>query len=113
MQELALDLALSPCELLNARDKFRQAPPQSLLQTKYGEVEGIFASLITLCHIRKLLSSHGIKPAYEMLEEKLKQGTFARCMFKIENIWNAKSIMEKSFSWCSESKIGENDGNPD
>jgi len=65
---------LSPCELLNIRDKFRQAPPSTLPQAKYGEVEGYFGVLITLYHIRKLLSSHGIRPAYEMLEEKLCQG---------------------------------------
>lgn len=65
---------LSPCELLNLRDKFRQAPPPNLPHIKYNEVEGYFGVLITLYHIRKLLSSHGIRPAYEMLEEKLKQG---------------------------------------
>ncbi|KAL5973593.1 hypothetical protein ACLOJK_030246 [Asimina triloba] len=61
-------------------DKFRQAPPTSLPQAKYGEIEGCFGVLITLYHIRKLLSSHGIRPAYEMLEEKLQQGSFARFM---------------------------------
>ncbi|KAK1300524.1 hypothetical protein QJS10_CPB13g00720 [Acorus calamus] len=96
MQELAPDLALSPCELLNARDKFRQAPPQSLLQTKYGEVEGIFASLITLCHIRKLLSSHGIKPAYEMLEEKLKQGDIMHSLSSIEGSIKATEFIGQS-----------------
>lgn len=40
---------------------------------KYGEIEGFFGVLVTLYHIRKLLSSHGIKPAFEMLEEKFKQ----------------------------------------
>lgn len=67
-------LQLSPCDLLNSRDKFRQRPPVGLPHTKYGEVEGYFGVLITLYHIRKLLSSHGIRPAYEMLEEKMKQG---------------------------------------
>lgn len=67
-------LQLSPCDLLNSRDKFRQAPPPELSHVKYGEVEGYFGVLITLYHIRKLLSSHGIRPAHEMLEEKLKQG---------------------------------------
>lgn len=65
---------LSPSDLLNSRDKFRQAPPPELPQLKYGEVERFFGALITLYHIRKLLSSHGIRPAYEMLEEKLHQG---------------------------------------
>lgn len=65
---------MSPCELLNFRDKFRQAPPPDLAHIKYNEVEGYFGVLITLYHIRKLLSSHGIRPSYEMLEEKLQQG---------------------------------------
>lgn len=67
---------LSPPDLLNSRDKFRQAPPPNLPQSRYGEIEAYFGGLITLYHIRKLLSSHGIRPAYEMLEEKLKQGYF-------------------------------------
>ncbi|KAJ0976925.1 hypothetical protein J5N97_012399 [Dioscorea zingiberensis] len=89
---------LSPCELLNARDKFRQAPPLNLPQAKFGEIEGCFAVLITLYHIRKLLSSHGIRPAYEMLEEKLRQGAFARLMSRNETMWNAKLLMQKSLS---------------
>lgn len=67
-------LQLSPCDLLNSRDKFRQAPPPELSHVKYAEVEGFFGVLITLYHIRKLLTSHGIRPAHEMLEEKLGQG---------------------------------------
>lgn len=66
-------LQLSPCLLLNSREKFRQAPPD-LPQIKPGDIEGFFGALLTLYHIRKLISSHGIRPAYEMLEEKLKQG---------------------------------------
>ncbi|KAF3445456.1 hypothetical protein FNV43_RR10632 [Rhamnella rubrinervis] len=89
---------LSPCELLNSRDKFRQAPPQNLPQIKYGDVEGYFGVLITLYHIRKLLSSHGIRPAYEMLEEKLKQGSFARYMSRNEDLLKAKLLMQKSLS---------------
>ncbi|XP_042481041.1 DEAD-box ATP-dependent RNA helicase FANCM isoform X2 [Macadamia integrifolia] len=89
---------LSPCELLNSRDKFRQAPPTAVPHTKYGEVEGYFGVLITLYHIRKLLSSHGIRPAYEMLEEKLKQGASARLLSKNEVIWKAKLQMERSLS---------------
>ncbi|XP_058088420.1 DEAD-box ATP-dependent RNA helicase FANCM isoform X2 [Magnolia sinica] len=89
---------LSPCDLLNSRDKFRQAPPLNLPQVKYGEIEGYFGVLITLYHIRKLLSSHGIRPAYEMLEEKLQQGSFARLMGKNEIIWRAKLLMQQSLS---------------
>ncbi|XP_043712044.1 DEAD-box ATP-dependent RNA helicase FANCM isoform X2 [Telopea speciosissima] len=89
---------LSPCELLNSRDKFRQAPPTAVPHTKYGEVEGYFGVLITLYHIRKLLSSHGIRPAYEMLEEKLKHGASSRLLSRNEVIWKAKLQMERSLS---------------
>jgi Fanconi anemia group M protein len=67
-------LQWSPGELLKSREKFRQAPPPDFPQFKYGEIEGCFGVLLTGYHILKLLSSHGIRPAYEMLEEKLKQG---------------------------------------
>ncbi|KAL5559339.1 hypothetical protein UlMin_035550, partial [Ulmus minor] len=89
---------LSPVELLNSREKFRQAPPQDVHQIKYGDVEGYFGLLITLYHIRKLLSSHGIRPAHEMLEEKLKQGSFRRYMDRNEDIWKAKHIMLQNLS---------------
>ncbi|XP_038996507.1 DEAD-box ATP-dependent RNA helicase FANCM-like isoform X5 [Hibiscus syriacus] len=89
---------LSPVDLLNSRDKFRQAPPLDLPQVKHGEVEAYFAVLITLYHIRKLLSSHGIRPAYEMLEEKLRQGPFSRSMSRNEDIMNAKLLMQRSLS---------------
>ncbi|XP_017981036.1 PREDICTED: uncharacterized protein LOC18592978 isoform X1 [Theobroma cacao] len=89
---------LSPVDLLNSRDKFRQAPPPDLPHVKHGEVETYFAVLITLYHIRKLLSSHGIRPAYEMLEEKLRQGPFSRLMSKNEDIMNAKLLMQRSLS---------------
>nr|CAD1842023.1 unnamed protein product [Ananas comosus var. bracteatus] len=89
---------LSPCELLNSRDKFRQAPPSNLPHTKYGEVEGCFGVLITLYHVRKLLSSHGIRPAYEMLQEKLKQGSFSRLMSRNETMWKAKLLMQQNLS---------------
>jgi Fanconi anemia group M protein len=69
------DLArISPYELIMARDKFRQAPPDSLHQGQYREVECGFGGAITLCHILKLLHSHGIRPALEMLLSKLHQG---------------------------------------
>ncbi|KAK9270011.1 hypothetical protein L1049_025584 [Liquidambar formosana] len=89
---------LSPCDLLNSRDRFRQAPPPDLPHMKYGEVEGYFGVLITLYHIRKLLSSHGIRPAYEMLQEKLQQGSFARLMSRNEVIQKAKLLMQRSLS---------------
>ncbi|XP_038884537.1 DEAD-box ATP-dependent RNA helicase FANCM isoform X3 [Benincasa hispida] len=89
---------LSPCDLLNSRDKFRQAPPPVHPHIKYQDVEGFFGVLITLYHIRKLLSSHGIRPASEMLEEKLQQGSFARFMSKNHHICKVRLIMEKSLT---------------
>lgn len=70
---------LSPHEVLMERDKFRQAPLSGLPHVNHGDVESCFAALITLYHIRKLLSSHGIRPAYEMLEEKLQEGYVHTC----------------------------------
>lgn len=89
---------LSPCDLLNSRDQFRQKPPEGLPQMRYGEIEGFFGVLVTLYHIRKLLSSHGIKPAFEMLEEKLKQGSFARLMSRNEGLLKAKLRMQQHIS---------------
>ncbi|KAJ6878424.1 hypothetical protein NC651_030999 [Populus alba x Populus x berolinensis] len=66
-------IELSPPDLLNSRDKFRRPPPLDLPLNRYGEIEACFGGLITPHHIRKLLSSHGIRLAYEMLEEKRKQ----------------------------------------
>ncbi|KAI8531136.1 hypothetical protein RHMOL_Rhmol11G0114000 [Rhododendron molle] len=89
---------LSPMELLNARDRFRQAPPLDLPQLKHGEVEGYLGVLITLYHIRKLLSSHGVRPAYDMIEDKLRQGYFARLMTRNEVLQKLKLLMEQSLS---------------
>ncbi|CAA0809880.1 DEAD/DEAH box RNA helicase family protein [Striga hermonthica] len=88
----------SPPELLNSRDKFRDVPPQGIPVTKYGEVEGYFGVLLTLCHVRRLLSSHGIRPAFEMLEEKLKQGSFARLVSRNEILLKAKLLMQQTIS---------------
>ncbi|XP_057504285.1 DEAD-box ATP-dependent RNA helicase FANCM isoform X2 [Actinidia eriantha] len=89
---------LSPCELLNVRDRFRQAPPLDLPTTKYGEVECCIGVLITLYHVRKLLLSHGVRPAYDMLEGKLRQGTFVQVMSKNEAMWKVKLLMQQSLS---------------
>ncbi|KAK2658484.1 hypothetical protein Ddye_005017 [Dipteronia dyeriana] len=89
---------LSPIDILSSREKFRQAPPPDLPHIKFGEVEAYFGTLITLYHIRRLLSSHGIRPAYEMLEEKLKHGSFARFTSKNEIIRKVKLLMQQSLS---------------
>ncbi|KAH9305323.1 hypothetical protein KI387_009727, partial [Taxus chinensis] len=87
---------LTPFEFLTARDKFRQSPPAFLAQTQYGEVESYFGVTITLYHIYKLLFSHGIGPAHEMLRQKLQQGSFARVMGRNETLWQAKAFMQQS-----------------
>lgn len=87
---------LTPFEFLTARDKFRQSPPAYLAQPQYGEVEAYFGAAITLYHIYKLLFSHGIRPAFEMLQQKLQQGSFARVMGRNETLWQAKSLMQQS-----------------
>ncbi|KAI4332333.1 hypothetical protein L6164_017253 [Bauhinia variegata] len=89
---------LSPCELLEIREKFRQAPPQGVSHVNNVDVEGYFGVLITLYYIHKLLSSHGIRPAYEMLERKLKEGFFAKFMSKNEVILKARLLMQQSLS---------------
>jgi len=65
---------LSPCVLLEMREKFRQGHMQGPSHINHGDVEGYFGVLISLYYIHQLLSSHGIRPAFEMLERKLKQG---------------------------------------
>ena len=62
----------------------------------YIDVEWYFGVLITLYYIHKLLSSHGIRPAYEMLERKLKQGFFAKYMSKNEDILKARQLMHQA-----------------
>ncbi|GAU15560.1 hypothetical protein TSUD_45970 [Trifolium subterraneum] len=89
---------LSPCVLLEMREKFRQGHLQDLSHINSGDVEGYFGVLITLYYIHKLLSSHGIRPAYEMLERKLKQGIFAKYMSKNEDILKARQLMQQSLS---------------
>ncbi|XP_045830757.1 DEAD-box ATP-dependent RNA helicase FANCM isoform X1 [Trifolium pratense] len=89
---------LSPCVLLEMREKFRQGHMQDLSHINSGDVEGYFGVLITLYYIHKLLSSHGIRPAYEMLERKLKQGFFAKYMSKNEDILKARQLMQQSLS---------------
>ncbi|CAK9205714.1 unnamed protein product [Sphagnum troendelagicum] len=90
------DLArISPYELIMARDKFRQAPPDSLHQGQYREMECGFGGAITLCHILKLLHGHGIRPALEMLLTKLHQGSL-RQLGKNNRLQKVKDMMQES-----------------
>ncbi|XLR14107.1 hypothetical protein HN51_035008 [Arachis hypogaea] len=89
---------LSPCTLLEIREKFRQGHRQDLSNINNVDVEGYFGVLITLYYIHKLLSSHGVRPAQEMLERKLKQGFFAKYMSKNEVMLKARQLMQQSLS---------------
>nr|GMD66515.1 DEAD-box ATP-dependent RNA helicase FANCM isoform X1 [Ipomoea batatas] len=89
-------LAFSPCDILNSRDKFHRDPPRDLPHTKYGEIEGYFAVLLTLYHTRKVLSSHGIKYAFEMANDKLQQGASGRLLSRNETLLKAKLLMQKT-----------------
>ncbi|KAL1542826.1 hypothetical protein AAHA92_19865 [Salvia divinorum] len=89
---------LSPCDFLRSKETFCKKPPASVPLSRHGEFMGYFAALVTLHHLRKLLSSHGIRPAFEMLDEKLKKGWFARMLGRNEVILKAKLIMQKTIS---------------
>ncbi|KAH6765134.1 hypothetical protein C2S51_016383 [Perilla frutescens var. frutescens] len=89
---------LSPCDFLNSREMFRLKPPLDAPPSKLSEIEGYFGALITLCHVRKLLSGHGIKTAFEMLDDKLKKGPFARMLSRNEVILKAKLLMQQTVS---------------
>ncbi|XP_024357672.1 DEAD-box ATP-dependent RNA helicase FANCM isoform X3 [Physcomitrium patens] len=86
---------LSPFEFITARDKFRQAPPQSLQQHQYREVESFFSMAITLYHIYKLLHSHGVRPALEMLQTKMQEGTL-RLLARNSRLQEIKNLMQES-----------------
>ncbi|KAG9148685.1 hypothetical protein Leryth_013378 [Lithospermum erythrorhizon] len=86
----------SPHALLISRENYRQFKAENMPDTKKIEIEGVFGVLITLYHVRKLLSSHGIKPAFEMLEEKFHQGSFVRFVSRNESLIKAKLLMQQS-----------------
>ncbi|XP_059280507.1 DEAD-box ATP-dependent RNA helicase FANCM isoform X1 [Lycium ferocissimum] len=89
---------LSPHLILDSRSRFREAPPQNLPQVKFQEIDGLYGVLITLSHILKLLSSHGIKSAFEMLDEKLQSKLFGRLMGRNEILLKAKRLMQQVVS---------------
>nr|GEU83199.1 DEAD-box ATP-dependent RNA helicase FANCM isoform X2 [Tanacetum cinerariifolium] len=89
---------LSPLDFLTSREKFRQAPPPGVPISMHNEMEGIYGILISLLHIRRLLSAHGIRPAFEMLEDKLKQGSFSRFMRQNETFQKARLLMQHNLS---------------
>ncbi|XP_057793601.1 DEAD-box ATP-dependent RNA helicase FANCM isoform X2 [Salvia miltiorrhiza] len=89
---------LSPCDYLKSREMFCEKPPAGFPQSRQGEFLGYFGALLTLHHLRKLLSSHGIRPAFEMIDEKLKQWQFARMVGRNEALLKAKLLMQKTVS---------------
>ncbi|CAN4081441.1 unnamed protein product [Withania somnifera] len=89
---------LSPHLILDSRSRFREAPPQNLPQVKFQEIDVSYGVLITLSHIVKLLLSHGIKSAFEMLEEKLQTKLFGRLMGRNEILLKAKRLMQQVVS---------------
>ncbi|ESO87655.1 hypothetical protein LOTGIDRAFT_127429 [Lottia gigantea] len=54
--------------LLKSRDEFRQNPPESLIPTQFGVVEGDFAMAISLYHGFELLQLHGLRSLYNYLD---------------------------------------------
>ncbi|XP_078157349.1 DEAD/DEAH box RNA helicase family protein isoform X2 [Carex rostrata] len=88
----------SPCEMVTMKQKFKEAPPPDVPQEKHQEIDSAFYTLITLYHLRKLLSGHGIRPAYEMLVEKLKERSFAARMSKSETLAKIKLLMQQNLS---------------
>ncbi|KAF5184407.1 Atp-dependent dna helicase mph1 [Thalictrum thalictroides] len=80
---------LSPIDFLNTMDRIRHA--------NIKDAGGYLGVLISLYHVRKLLSSHGIKPAYEMLEANLHEG-YMRLVSRNEMILKAKHQMEQNLS---------------
>ncbi|XP_019245999.1 PREDICTED: uncharacterized protein LOC109225698 [Nicotiana attenuata] len=90
---------LSPHQVLESRSRFREAPPQNLPQVKFQDIDGLHGVLVTLYHLLKLLSSHGIKSTCEMLEEKLQTNKlFGRHMSRNEILLKAKHLMQQVVS---------------
>ncbi|WVZ53853.1 hypothetical protein U9M48_004741, partial [Paspalum notatum var. saurae] len=93
-------------ELLKCKEKFKEAPPPNIREVERGEIERSFLTLCTLCHIRKLLLSHGIQQAYQFLEEKLKKRSL-NLVRKNELFWQVKEKMRLVSSQGSTLKVQE------
>ncbi|KAL3701127.1 hypothetical protein R1sor_019149 [Riccia sorocarpa] len=86
---------VTPYEVIQARDRFRQAPPPAIPENEYQQVEMYFGLAITLAHIFKLLFTHGMRPAYEMLQEKLEKGVLRRLQ-RNEEMVHVQKVMKQS-----------------
>ncbi|KAJ1274795.1 hypothetical protein BS78_05G088100 [Paspalum vaginatum] len=93
-------------ELLKCKEKFKEAPPPNIREVERGEIERSLITLCTLCHIRKLLLSHGIQQAYQFLEEKLKKRSL-NLVRKNELFWQIKEKMKRVSSQGSTVKVQE------
>ncbi|KAL6658464.1 hypothetical protein ACP70R_004050 [Stipagrostis hirtigluma subsp. patula] len=91
-------------DLLQYMNKFNEAPPPNIPEVQRGQIQKSFIVLCSLCHMRKLLLSHGIKQAYQFLEDKLKKGPL-RLMSKNELFWQLKDKMKFISSQGSSLKI--------
>ncbi|XP_074371460.1 LOW QUALITY PROTEIN: DEAD-box ATP-dependent RNA helicase FANCM-like [Apium graveolens] len=88
---------LSPVELLTAKEKFLEAPPGNVPQTRHGEISGDFFLLLKLVHMRKLLTNYGMGPALEMLEDNLKEkGNLLNRLNRSEAFQKFKILMQQS-----------------
>lgn len=65
------ETTLSKFQILQARDAFRQNPPESLPSKMFGVVEGLFALCMTLYHSYELMLQHGTKSFYKFLKDTL------------------------------------------
>ncbi|CAL4989159.1 unnamed protein product [Urochloa decumbens] len=96
----------TPFELLKYKEKFKEAPPPNIREVERGEIERSFVALGSLLHMRKLLCSHGIKQAFQFLEQKLDDGSL-NLMRKSELFWQMKEKMKLVSSQGSTPKIQE------
>ncbi|XP_037421788.1 DEAD-box ATP-dependent RNA helicase FANCM-like isoform X1 [Triticum dicoccoides] len=85
----------SPHQLLILRTKFSQAPPPNIPLEKKKEIHKSFAALVSLCHVSKMLWSHGIKPAHESIKAKLKEGHSWNFASKNQTFRDAMNMMQK------------------
>ncbi|XP_044980621.1 DEAD-box ATP-dependent RNA helicase FANCM isoform X5 [Hordeum vulgare subsp. vulgare] len=85
----------NPHQLLILRTKFSQAPPPNIPLEKKKEIHKSFAALVSLCHVSKMLWSHGIKPAHESIKAKLKEGHSWNFASKNQTFWDAMNMMQK------------------
>ncbi|XP_053642041.1 Fanconi anemia group M protein isoform X3 [Cherax quadricarinatus] len=111
------ETTLSKFQIFQAREAFRQNPPDSLPRERYGVVHGLFALCITLYHSYELMLKHGTRSFYTFLKGTLdsKNGN-SLARFELLRNQNFKELMEELSqkfdikSNLSESSKGESSG---